>query len=89
MRKCVVQIHGAADGTTTPHDGRYLVAWNPHTKFGTLECTSTDRLWEATQFDGALDVLNERGVVSSVEPVRPDGKANKPLAALTITIIPI
>lgn len=84
----IVKIIGAAGGTRTPHDGRYVVAWNPHTRYGMLECESTDDVTKAHQFDGA-DAFRAWTTVSSVQAVRPDGLPNKPLTALTIEIMPM
>lgn len=83
----IVKIIGAANGTPTPHDGRYVVSWNPHTRYGVLECVSTDDIAKATRFDGAHDALDRYLTISSVQSRRPDGEANRPLRALTIEIL--
>lgn len=80
----IAQIHCAANGTPTPHDGRYVVDWNPHTKAGVLELTSTTDKAQARRF-----VMREATVqwrtVSQVQPQRPwDGMPNRPLTAVTI-----
>jgi hypothetical protein len=88
MSGYVVLITGAADGTPTPHDGRYLVAWNPHTEYGALELTSTDRRIEAYRFFRPVEVLFQWQMVSNVEPWRPDGQPNRPLTGITIQVVP-
>ena len=84
----LVKVEGAADGSTTPHDGRYVVAWNPHTEFGTLELTSTADKAKAARFTNA-QVFEEWNTVSRVQPRRPDGKPNKPLTGITISTEPV
>lgn len=82
----IVLIIGQAGPGSTPHDGRYVVAWNPHTAYGTLECTSTADVAKAHRFDG-IEAFQAWNTVSSVQPTRPDGRPNKPLTALTIDIM--
>jgi hypothetical protein len=84
-----VRIVGAADGVTvTPHDGRFLVAWNPHTQAGTLELTSTADPRKAARLELAA-ILEQWRTRSRKQPSRPwDGRPNRPLTAVTIEIIP-
>ncbi len=84
MRKCVINVVGAAAGTTTPHDGRYVVTWDPHTKFGILAMTSTADRTKATVFDFE-DAFEQWRAVSKVDPVRYDGKPNRPLTAVSVS----
>jgi hypothetical protein len=52
------------------------------------------RIWlttkrdEAHKFASGADALEAWNTVSKTRPVRPDGRPNKPLAALTITVEP-
>lgn len=70
----------------SPHDGRYLVSWESNVPFGELAVTSTDDKSKARRFPGVALVLQEWAERSKVQPNRPnDGRANKPLTALTIT----
>lgn len=81
----IVKIIGPAVGET-PHDGRYLVAWDSDTPFGTVHCVSTDDIDAARRFSDIREPLEEWGARSKVEPNRPnDGRSNRPLTALTIT----
>ena len=81
----VVRIMGAADGTATPHDGRFLLNWYPHTRFGTLACDSTDDITKARRFRDFAEAAEEWKTISRVEPKRPtDGAPNRPLSSLTI-----
>jgi hypothetical protein len=80
----IVQVVCAADGGRTPHDGRWVVSWNPHTEAGTLELTSTSDKAKARRFENG-DEFVEWKTISKVQPRRPwDGKPNRPLTGITI-----
>lgn len=83
---CVVKVVGIADGTPSPHDGRYVLRWNPHTEFGTCAIDTTGDKSKARVFSGLMEVHYEWSTISKVEPYRPDGKPNRPLAGLTIEV---
>lgn len=80
----IVKVIGAADGRTcTPHDGRYVVSWNPHTRAGTLELTSTGDKTKARRFNG-MTAFEEWRMISRVQSQRPwDGQPNRPLTGIT------
>jgi hypothetical protein len=82
----VIEIIGAADGKTpTPHDRRFVVEWNPHTKAGIFECSSTGDINQAKQWSTIKEGLDEWNTVSKVETHRSwDGKLNRPLTAVNI-----
>jgi hypothetical protein len=83
-----VRVIGAANGKPTPHDGRLVERWNPHTYAGTLELTSTTNPKLARRFDSVTDALTEWNTVSYVEPLRPwDKRPNKPLTGLTVELV--
>lgn len=85
--KAIVMIVGAADGTSrTPHDGRYLVAWNPHTPEGELNVATSPNKGYARVFDDVKDVLDTWQTVSNVQPTRGDGKPNRPLTAVHLSV---
>lgn len=86
MTEVIVKVVCASDGSSTPHDGRWVVAWNPHTAFGLLELTSTANRAAAQRFGGPHEVLREWKTISMRHPLRPDGKANRPLSGLTISL---
>lgn len=84
----IVRIVGAPiPGIRTPHDGRFVVSWDPHTAHGEIRITSAADWKQARLFADAQEVLAEYGTVSKVQRVRPDGGANRPLTALTIEVI--
>lgn len=83
----VVRVVGRADGGKTPHDGRYVTAWSPHTTAGTLVLTSTADVARARRFT-RKEAFCEWREVSRVQPVRPwDGKPNRPLSGVSIELV--
>lgn len=82
----VVKIICASDDSSTPHDGRYVVRWNPHVEYGTFEATSTPQRAKAKRFPDHYTAIKEWDTISSVQPVRPDGAPNKPLKGVTILL---
>lgn len=70
MRTCVAVVVCAADGRSTPHDGRFVVTWNPHTRAGTLDIVTTDDVTKARRFQYA-ELMNEWRTVSLVQSRRP------------------
>ena len=87
MPKVILRVLGAADGTPTPHDGRYVTDWNPHTLFGILAVNSTADRDKATVFE-SHEAMERWKAISSIQKRRPDGRANRPLSALTVEFIP-
>ena len=84
---CVVVVRGLADGGRTPHDDRYVVRWNQHTRFGTCDIDTTAEREKAKHFTNAGEVFAQWKTTSQVQPRRRDGKPNRPLTGLTIEII--
>lgn len=86
--KSVVKIIGAADGMTrTPFDGKYVVDWNPHVLYGELFIQTTDKESEARIFEDAKEALDEWQAISELDPLRPDGRPNRPLTAVHIVVL--
>lgn len=83
----IVTVIGAANGEATPFDGEYVASWNPHTPYGVCKVTTTTDKTRARVFPKVSDALEELRTVSKVEPRRPtDGKPNRPLTGLTVSI---
>jgi hypothetical protein len=82
----IVKVVGASSGVVTPHDGKWVVEWNPHVPFGTLALTSTDDQTKAKRFPSVVDVMRQYQTVSCVQPNRPDGGPNRPLSGIDIVI---
>lgn len=81
----IIRIVGGADGSPTPHDGKYVIAWDPHTEFGTLGLTSTDEVARATRFD-PHQAVREWQTISRTQPTRRDGRPNRPLTGISIAL---
>jgi len=82
----VVIIAGLATGARTAWDGQYVRGWDPHTKEGTLKLWPTKELKRAKKFKDIAEVFAEWKTVSDRQPVRHDGKPNRPLTAMNISI---
>lgn len=84
----LVRVRYDSNNNPTPHDGRYIVAWNPHTQYGTLALTSTSDRRKARRAPLA-QWLTERKTISRVQPRRPDGEPNRPLCGINIELEPV
>jgi hypothetical protein len=83
----LVRIIADANGNPTPHDGRWVVRWNPHTKFGVCDIQSTSDIRKARRFANPGHAVEEWRTISRVQLIRPtDGKPNRPLNGLSIEI---
>lgn len=83
----IVKVHGTGGGGRTPHDGRYVRSWNPHTRYGILDLSSTADPFQARRFADLRAVLEEQRTVSHRERRRPDGRENRPLTGINIEIV--
>ena len=71
-------------------DGRYLKSYDPeaHNGFGAEEWTADPA--QAMVFDGVREALECWRAVPANHPVRlSDGKPNRPLTAVTITLVSV
>jgi hypothetical protein len=83
-----VKVIGSADGGKNPHAGKFVAAWNPHTRAGTLELSSTTDPKRALTFAAVEEALIEWNTVSRVQTVRPwDNRPNKPLTGVTVELV--
>lgn len=80
----IVKVMAYSNGRGSPHDGRYVVHWNPHTRFGVCEVHTTGNRALAHRFADYEAVMRDWKTVSDVQPTRPDGEPNRPLTALII-----
>lgn len=83
----VVKIVTGANSVHTPHDGRYLLGYNPDTVYGDLVMITTPDIAKAKRFADLSAVHDLWAAVSKKQPVRPDGKPNRPLTSLSIEVI--
>lgn len=68
--------------------GQYLAWYEPNGSAGSPLAGFTDDITHAKVFPDAGAAIAEWNRVRTVDPVRPDGRPNKPLTAITITIEP-
>lgn len=95
----VIKLIHLVSGQPTPHDGRYLSAYDPHwlsepvpEPFGggryVRALETTDNMADALRFASVDAAMSLAAAVSPNRPVRPDGKPNRPLRAFTLEFIP-
>ena len=88
----VIQIVGMVNGMPTPHDGKYLREYDA-TRSGIdpdgvpwIHLVTTPDKQEAQKFD---DLLSARACWMQIDlnnPVRPDGRPNRPMTIFSITL---
>jgi hypothetical protein len=84
----IVRVMCASDGHKTPHDNRYVVEWDPHTRAGILSVRSSADPERARIFSSAAEVLEQRRTISHAQSTRPwDGEPNRPLMALAVEMV--
>jgi hypothetical protein len=81
----IIRVISASNGRPTPHDGRYVLHWNPHTEFGVLELVSVSDPALARRFSLG-EIVAQRRTISRVQSRRPDGAPNRPLLAITVVV---
>ena len=84
----IVRVMFDSNGQPTPHDGRYVVGWDPHTRAGVL-CmeTSTDPR-DAHVFASLQEAMQQRHTISNVQALRPwDGQPNRPLTGIAVEFL--
>lgn len=88
----VMKIEGLATGQRTPFDGQYLKEYDPD-RGGTdtqgqaviAHVVTTPNRDEAMRFTDAAHLHRVWTQVPAADPVRPDGKPNRPLTAFTVS----
>lgn len=83
----ILRIVGFSNGRPSPHDGRYVVAFDPDAYDGLGDVQTSADPHQAIKFNEAIDAWNLWRKVSTKRPRRADGKPNKPMTAFTIEII--
>lgn len=82
----VIQVVGLADGTDTPHDGRYVTEIDVDAWDGRGMLYTINNAEEALGFESYADAFEYWRQQSAVRPLRPDGKPNRPGTAFTVEI---
>lgn len=91
----VILLVTYADGHTTPVDGQYLVDYDPTWldigEYGLLIKTlkTSPDIADAKRFDDAGAAFECWRMVSPNNPMRPDGKPNRPLTAFTVELVTV
>lgn len=89
QQRCRVKVVSRADGRSSPHDGRWIVACNPHVNAGDLDVRTTEDRAQACIFT-LEEWWNLYRTTSRVQRVRPwDGKPNRPVTGLNYILDPV
>lgn len=78
---------GFANGEPSAYDGQYLERFDPEYEGGLGRVWTTSDPNKAKLFDNAADALLLWKTQSQTNPLRSDGKPNRPMTALTIEIV--
>lgn len=84
----VLRIIGPAIGGPSDLDGCWLKSYDPDAREGRGEVVGTRLREEALVFADPGQALACWRRASTVMPLRPDGKPNRPLSAFTVEILP-
>lgn len=68
-------------------DGRYLKSMDFDANNGWGDAVFTDNTDEAMIFKSPQEALGFWSTQSKIEPLRPDGKPNKPMTAFTVELV--
>ena len=86
MQKAIMRIIGFAIDAPCPMAGQWLKYFNHDTAdglgFGEFSADPT----QAMKFDSAAELMAFWTKVSATKPVREDGKPNRPLTCVSVTI---
>lgn len=69
--------------------GSYLQSYDPDANGGRGDAVWTNDPANARRFDSPVDAWECWRQTSTVQPLRADGKPNRPLTAFTVTIEPV
>jgi hypothetical protein len=87
--KYVIIAVGFENGTHCPHAGQFLKSFDHDAHDGQGFGVFTKSLARAKRFDTREELFAFWQQQSTVRPLRPDGKPNRPLTALTVTTEPV
>ncbi len=88
----VVRLLGRYDMQPTPADGEFVVEYDPRLEWDlqagdrTFKLATSFRIEEARGFDSAAEAFRYLQQVCPNEPVRRDGRPNRPLSAFHMEI---
>ncbi len=81
-----IKIICTAHGPASEHDNRWLVEYDPDGHGGAGLIVSTRAMSNAYVFENARKALEAWRAVSTIRPLRFDGKPNRPLTAWTVEL---
>lgn len=84
--RVIVQIISVEGAPPSVHDGRWLIAWNPHVDDTIGDVVSTDIKALATVFDINLAIETHRAVSVRRQQL-PNGRPNRPLTAYNCVFV--
>jgi len=82
----IIQCWGFADGSDCPMEGQYVETFDHDAYGGQGYGVFTSDPSKAMRFKNTTDAFEFWNKVSTVKPIRKDGKPNKPLTATTVSI---
>ena len=82
----VIRAVAFANGSRCPHEGQWLKSFNHEAFGGQGHAVFTDDPDEALKFASNAAAFEFWCPQSETKPLRPDGRPNKPLTALTVEI---
>jgi hypothetical protein len=81
-----IRAVGFANGSPCPHEDQWVESFDHDACGGQGYGTFTGQPSKAMLFDSYMDAMAFWNKRSALKPLRPDGKPNRPLTALTMTI---
>ena len=82
----IIECWGFADGSDCPMKGQYVETFDHDAYNGQGYGTFTEDASSAMSFNSFSDAFEFWNMVSTVKPVREDGKPNKPMTAMSVAI---
>jgi hypothetical protein len=88
LKGVIIRVVGVPEGWRTPHDGRWIVDYDPDTPYGMLALTTTASPAKARHFATFNEAWDYCQRPSATHPKRPDGRPNRPVSGLSLEFEP-
>ena len=85
----IIRLVGRIHGGPSPHDGRYVVNYDPRLIGGAFLLETTGLRSRAKRFPSAIEAIAFYRQVCPNLPEDSPGHANRPLCAFTVELLPI
>mgnify|MGYP003668727986 CR=1 FL=1 len=82
----IIMCHGFADGSDCPMEGQFVETFDHDAYNGQGHGVFTDDISKAMCFKTVIEAMEFWNRISTVRPLRADGKPNRPLTATTVSI---